>query len=196
MPQFQGEQGPDEAEGVGGRAQPVPPRLDETLKLPSIRPTAHPHFSILPQTVAPGKPSPPRQQQPRKPAPQTVNRANTPSPHPTPVPTSSHILVAKDALEEILATFALALTSLLHLNPEQKALQVIAKATVREHFPYLTPPPPLLPILSSLLLNLSSLLRPKHQRHVQSTPPAKSQTEAVPPSHPRSPRLTPATPAT
>lgn len=57
------------------------------------------------------------------------------------------IIVTKNALEGMLASFALAMTGLLQLTPNKEALRVIAKATVEEHFPSVdgplaTPAPP------------------------------------------------------
>ncbi|XP_050707804.1 uncharacterized protein LOC126993021 [Eriocheir sinensis] len=56
------------------------------------------------------------------------------------VPPPGHVLVTRAALEGMLASFALALTGLLKLTPDEAALRVIAKATVEECFPTIDSP--------------------------------------------------------
>lgn len=112
------------------------------------------HFPSLPQATAPRASSTThRQQQQRKTAPPASN----PRPKTAPIlasdPPPGHVLVTKAALEGMLTSFALALSSLLQVSTERKAIQAIAKATVEEHFPTLThtpaaPPNPSLAVAS------------------------------------------------
>ncbi|XP_050704462.1 uncharacterized protein LOC126989884 [Eriocheir sinensis] len=133
---------------------------------PNTRPASSPSCTSTSTPVPPSRPtstsgSSPQQVQPAStlsppPLPQRGrrqrNRRSQPPPSAQTAPPSTppgYVLVTKTTLEGMLASFALALTGLLQLTPNEAALRVIAKATVEEHFPDLAgpsttpaPPPP------------------------------------------------------
>ncbi|XP_050691130.1 proteoglycan 4-like [Eriocheir sinensis] len=98
-------------------------------------PTSSP---VLP--AAPAATSGPAQRGRRAPAPlpqrppRRRNRHRQAPPRPQ-TPPPGCVIVTKDTLEGMFTSFALALTSLLQLTPDKAALQAIARATVKEHFP-------------------------------------------------------------
>ncbi|XP_050706236.1 proline-rich protein 36-like [Eriocheir sinensis] len=151
-----------EAGGMAGRPQPVSPSLDPTVPLllpppPHASPSCSSNASIrgpLPQppsatrhqshnpnhsgttcpatsgnsVLPPPLPPPPMAQRKHR-------RRNCQYPQRPQVPPPRSVLVTKDALEGMLPSFALALTTLLQLTPDKAAIEVIANATVAEHFP-------------------------------------------------------------
>ncbi|XP_050737833.1 actin-binding protein WASF2-like [Eriocheir sinensis] len=103
-------------------------------------PTPRPASASVPSTqLIPALPPPALPQRVRR----RRNRGPRPplsSPAAPLVPPPGHVLVTRAALEGMLASFALALTGLLKLTPDEAALRVIAKATVEECFPTVDSP--------------------------------------------------------
>lgn len=112
---------------------PSPGALSSETQSPSLPPAVAPRKPFIPRHQLP------RHSAPREPAPPAPSPLATPAPAPPPAPPAGHVLVTKDALEWMLSSFGLILASLLKLTPDWKALQAIAKATVQEYFPDLTP---------------------------------------------------------
>ncbi|XP_050703958.1 uncharacterized protein LOC126989402 [Eriocheir sinensis] len=159
---------PSASQAASTASTPTPalPRLPATAPGPALTPAPPPAATSTSTPVPPSRPtsnsgSSPQQEQPAPtlpppPLPQRGRRQRNRRPQPPPsaqtAPPSTppgYVLVTKAALEEMLASFALALTGLLQLKPDEVALRVIAKATLEEHFPDFAgtsttpaPPPP------------------------------------------------------
>lgn len=186
------------------------PSLPAWTRRSTSRPSAPPpspgalssetQFPSLPPAVAPRKPFIPRHQlprhsPPREPAPPAPSPLATPAPAPPPAPPAGHVLVTKDALEWMLSSFGLILASLLKLAPNWKALQAIAKATVQEYFPDLTPPATTPQHAAQISSQPQLSLSAKITEAPPIRPQSQSQMEVSPPSHSRGPGLTSATAA-
>lgn len=96
----------------------------------------------------------------------------------------------------MLTSFALALTSLLQLQPETKALQAIAKATVQEHFAEKSPKTATLQQTTEVASLFQLSLRNDTPKAILTTPTVQSPMEVAQQRQPQTPGLTPATVAT